>query len=123
MHRLGVRQGDVIMILLPNSPEFAFVFLGASMLGAISTTANPFYTPAEVNKQAQSITTALSSRNPVISTRSKIWVSNCLYRRSELRRDLGHQRGGASRGGDKPYRRGGPALLIGDDGATKGVMC
>ncbi|KAG0479627.1 hypothetical protein HPP92_010485 [Vanilla planifolia] len=59
MHRLGVRQGDVIMILLPNSPEFAFVFLGASMLGAISTTANPFYTPAEVNKQAKASATRL----------------------------------------------------------------
>jgi 4-coumarate--CoA ligase len=29
-----------------------FAFLGASIIGAISTTANPFYTPAEVAKQA-----------------------------------------------------------------------
>lgn len=52
LHRLGVRQGHVIMLLLPNSTEFAFSFLGASFLGAMSTTANPFYTPAEVQKQA-----------------------------------------------------------------------
>nr|AGW24660.1 4-coumarate:coenzyme A ligase [Albuca bracteata] len=52
LHRLGVRQGDVIMLLLPNSVEFAFSFLGASYLGATSTTANPFYTPAEIHKQA-----------------------------------------------------------------------
>lgn len=53
LRRLGVRQGDVIMILLPNSPAFAFAFLGASFLGAMSTTANPFYTAAEVRKQAK----------------------------------------------------------------------
>eukprot|EP01018_Ginkgo_biloba_P006405 Gb_03647 [translate_table: standard] len=39
------------MLLLPNCPEFAFVFLGASYRGAIATTANPFYTPAEIAKQ------------------------------------------------------------------------
>nr|AAS48417.1 4-coumaroyl-coenzyme A ligase [Allium cepa] len=49
---LGIRKGHVIMILLPNSPEFAFSFLGASYLGAMSTTANPYYTPAEIKKQA-----------------------------------------------------------------------
>lgn len=52
LHKLGVKQGDVIMLLLPNSPEFVFSFLGASYIGAISTTANPFYTPAEISKQA-----------------------------------------------------------------------
>nr|QLI49063.1 4-coumarate:CoA ligase [Gloriosa superba] len=52
LHRLGVRQGDVIMLLLPNSVEFVLAFLGASMIGAVSTTANPFYTAAEVQKQA-----------------------------------------------------------------------
>ncbi|KAH0461919.1 hypothetical protein IEQ34_009494 [Dendrobium chrysotoxum] len=53
LHRLGIQQGDVIMIFLPNSPAFAFAFLGASFLGAISTTANPFYTASEVHKQAK----------------------------------------------------------------------
>ncbi|KAJ3708625.1 hypothetical protein LUZ61_012330 [Rhynchospora tenuis] len=50
--RLGIRKGDVIMNLLRNSVEFAFSFLGASRLGAATTTANPFYTPAEIHKQA-----------------------------------------------------------------------
>lgn len=49
---LGVGQGDVIMLLLHNSPEFVFTLLGASYRGAVSTTANPFYTPAEIAKQA-----------------------------------------------------------------------
>lgn len=52
LYRLGVKQGDVIMILLPNSPEFVFAFLGASFRGAVSTTANPLYTPQEIAKQA-----------------------------------------------------------------------
>lgn len=52
LNNLGIEQGDVIMLLLQNSPEFVFAFLGASFLGAITTTANPFYTPAEIAKQA-----------------------------------------------------------------------
>ncbi|KAL6972245.1 4-coumarate--CoA ligase 3 [Sarracenia purpurea var. burkii] len=37
--------------LLQNCAEFVFAFMGASMIGAITTTANPFYTAAEVFKQ------------------------------------------------------------------------
>ncbi|XP_004486593.1 4-coumarate--CoA ligase 1 [Cicer arietinum] len=53
LHNLGVQQGDVIMILLPNSPEFVFSFLAASYLGAIATAANPFFTAAEIGKQVK----------------------------------------------------------------------
>ncbi|XP_008223734.1 PREDICTED: 4-coumarate--CoA ligase 2-like [Prunus mume] len=42
-----------------NCPEFALAFLGASRIGAAVTTANPFYTPAEVVKQAKASTTKL----------------------------------------------------------------
>jgi len=49
----GIKQHDTIMLLLPNSPEFVFSFLAASYLGATSTMANPFFTPAEVLKQAK----------------------------------------------------------------------
>ncbi|KAG1326927.1 4-coumarate--CoA ligase 2 [Cocos nucifera] len=52
LHHLGIDQGHVIMILLRNSPEFVLAFLGASFRGALATTANPFYTPAEIHKQA-----------------------------------------------------------------------
>ncbi|KAF3430959.1 hypothetical protein FNV43_RR25689 [Rhamnella rubrinervis] len=57
--RLGVRQGDVIMVLLPNSPEFVLAFLGASFRGAMTTAANPFFTPAEILKQAKASKTRL----------------------------------------------------------------
>ncbi|QCE08802.1 4-coumarate--CoA ligase [Vigna unguiculata] len=53
LDRFGVRQGEVIMILLPNCPEFVFAFLGASYRGAVATAANPFFTPAEIAKQAK----------------------------------------------------------------------
>ncbi|XP_057479718.1 4-coumarate--CoA ligase 2-like [Actinidia eriantha] len=53
LHRIGIRQHETIMLLLPNSPEFVFAFLGASFLGATTTMANPFFTPAEVVKQAK----------------------------------------------------------------------
>ncbi|KAF7825019.1 4-coumarate--CoA ligase 2 [Senna tora] len=49
--KLGITKGDVIMILLQNSPEFVFSFFAASIIGAVATTANPFYTPAELRKQ------------------------------------------------------------------------
>ncbi|KAJ0923698.1 4-coumarate--CoA ligase 2 [Helianthus annuus] len=53
LYKLGINKGDVIMILLPNSSEFVFAFLGASFIGAVSTMANPFFTPAEIIKQAK----------------------------------------------------------------------
>ncbi|CAI9098528.1 OLC1v1035193C1 [Oldenlandia corymbosa var. corymbosa] len=53
LDKIGIQQGDVIMLLLQNSPEFVFAFFGASFRGAMSTTANPFYKPAEIEKQAK----------------------------------------------------------------------
>nr|AIB06734.1 4-coumarate:CoA ligase [Mangifera indica] len=52
LNKLGIQQYDVIMLLLPNFPEFILSFLGASYGGAIATAANPFFTPAEIAKQA-----------------------------------------------------------------------
>ncbi|XP_020582953.1 probable 4-coumarate--CoA ligase 2 [Phalaenopsis equestris] len=48
---LGIKKGDVVLILLQNCPQFVFTFIGASFLGAAATTANPFCTPAEIHKQ------------------------------------------------------------------------
>ncbi|PAN35617.1 hypothetical protein PAHAL_6G222100 [Panicum hallii] len=49
---LGVRPGGTVMLLLPNSVEFALAFLACSRLGAATTTANPLHTPPEIAKQA-----------------------------------------------------------------------
>ncbi|XP_073132056.1 4-coumarate--CoA ligase CCL1-like [Henckelia pumila] len=51
-HKIGIRQGHVIMLLLHNSPDFVFAFLATSFIGATTTTANPLYTAEEINFQA-----------------------------------------------------------------------
>ncbi|KAK4486322.1 hypothetical protein RD792_008993 [Penstemon davidsonii] len=51
LHTMGVKQGDVILILLPNSIYFPVVFLGALSIGAIVTTMNPLSTLLEIKKQ------------------------------------------------------------------------
>ncbi|KAG5061620.1 hypothetical protein AAZX31_01G218000 [Glycine max] len=51
LSNLGILKGDVVMILLQNSADFVFSFLAISMIGAVATTANPFYTAPEIFKQ------------------------------------------------------------------------
>ncbi|CAK9325753.1 unnamed protein product [Citrullus colocynthis] len=65
LSKIGVGQGDVIMLMLQNSPEFVFAFLGASFAGAISTTANPLYKPGEIARQA------VTARAKVIITQAE----------------------------------------------------
>ncbi|CAL5187500.1 unnamed protein product [Lathyrus oleraceus] len=59
LSKLGIQKGDVIMILLQNSAEFVLSFIAASMIGAVATTANPFYTTAEIFKQITASKTKL----------------------------------------------------------------
>ncbi|KAF5750669.1 4-coumarate--CoA ligase 2 isoform 1 [Tripterygium wilfordii] len=59
LDKVGIKQRDVIMVLLPNCPEFVLSFLGASFRGAIATAANPFFTAAEIAKQAKASATKL----------------------------------------------------------------
>ncbi|KAF0934699.1 hypothetical protein E2562_026445 [Oryza meyeriana var. granulata] len=51
LHRLGVGQGDCVMVLLQNCVEFVVAFFAASFLGAVTTATNPFCTPQEIHKQ------------------------------------------------------------------------
>ncbi|PIN01428.1 Acyl-CoA synthetase [Handroanthus impetiginosus] len=51
LHRMGVKQGDVILILLPNSVCFPVIFLAALSVGAIATTMNPLSSLSEIKKQ------------------------------------------------------------------------
>ncbi|CAH8383683.1 unnamed protein product [Eruca vesicaria subsp. sativa] len=57
--RRRIRQRDTVMLLLPNSPEFALCFLAVAYLGAVSTTADPFYTKSEIEKQAKASATKM----------------------------------------------------------------
>jgi acyl-CoA synthetase (AMP-forming)/AMP-acid ligase II len=47
----GVRDGDVVAIHMPNSPEYIIAFQSVAQLGAINTTSNPLYTPSELAHQ------------------------------------------------------------------------
>ncbi|KAJ0257464.1 4-coumarate--CoA ligase-like 2 [Hirschfeldia incana] len=51
LHTLGVRKGDVVIILSPNSILFPVVSLSVMSLGAVITTANPISTPGEISNQ------------------------------------------------------------------------
>ncbi|KAL4575689.1 hypothetical protein LXL04_011773 [Taraxacum kok-saghyz] len=62
---LGISKGDVIMLLLQNCAEFALTFMAASMIGAVTTAANPFYTAGEIFKQFN------SSNSKMIITQSQ----------------------------------------------------
>ncbi|KAL1355606.1 hypothetical protein HN51_007629 [Arachis hypogaea] len=66
MSAIGITKGDVIMILLQNSAEFVFSFIAASMIGAVATTANPFYTPAEIFKQ-------------ITASKAKLVITQAMY--------------------------------------------
>ncbi|KAL3846020.1 hypothetical protein ACJIZ3_003423 [Penstemon smallii] len=65
LSNLGIKRGDVVMVLLQNCPEFVFTFMGASMVGALTTTANPFYTTNEIVKQYK------ASKSKLIVTQSQ----------------------------------------------------
>lgn len=50
--RHGVRKGQVVLLLSPNSILFPVALIAALSLGAVVTTTNPLNTPAEIRKQA-----------------------------------------------------------------------
>lgn len=50
-HDLGIRQGDVVSLVLPNSVYFPLIFLSLISLGAIVTTMNPSSSLGEIKKQ------------------------------------------------------------------------
>ncbi|KAK8626319.1 hypothetical protein V6N13_133970 [Hibiscus sabdariffa] len=51
LHHLGVSQGDVVLLLLPNSVHFPIIFLSVLYLGAVVSTMNPLSSMFEIKKQ------------------------------------------------------------------------
>lgn len=49
---LGVKQGDRVMVFLPNTPQFVIAFYGILRAGGIVVPTNPQYVPREVAYQA-----------------------------------------------------------------------
>ncbi|CDY31472.1 BnaC05g15810D [Brassica napus] len=53
LYALGVRKGNVVIIISPNSILFPIVSLSVMSLGAVITTANPINTPGEISNQIE----------------------------------------------------------------------
>ncbi|XP_027108713.1 4-coumarate--CoA ligase-like 7 [Coffea eugenioides] len=52
-HGLGVKKGDVIFVLSPNSLLYPTICLAVLSIGAVLTTANPLNTASEIAKQVR----------------------------------------------------------------------
>jgi long-chain acyl-CoA synthetase len=48
---LGLKQGDVVAMMLPNSPQFVATFYACQRAGIVTTAINPTYKPLEVKHQ------------------------------------------------------------------------
>ncbi|KAJ0174384.1 hypothetical protein K1T71_010530 [Dendrolimus kikuchii] len=66
---LRIKEGDVICVMMSNSPEYPIVILGALEAGAEITTLNPLYTAYEVQRQL-----TLSEAKLLIGTQDTIPV-------------------------------------------------
>ncbi len=51
LQKLGVKKGDRVAIMLPNSPQGVISYYGALMLGAVVVQTNPLYTERELEHQ------------------------------------------------------------------------
>ncbi|TAM70180.1 MAG: long-chain fatty acid--CoA ligase [Microbacteriaceae bacterium] len=51
LHKLGVRKGDRVAIVLPNCPQHVVAFYAVLRLGAVAVEHNPLYTPRELRHQ------------------------------------------------------------------------
>jgi long-chain acyl-CoA synthetase len=48
LHTLGIKKGDVVAFLMPNSFQYVISFYACAKIGAIATGINPTYKPLEV---------------------------------------------------------------------------
>lgn len=48
--RLGLSKGDVVSLLLPNTPQFAIAYYGALMAGCVVSPINPLYSKRELER-------------------------------------------------------------------------
>ncbi len=48
----GIGKGDVVLLMLPNSPQFAIAYYGTLIAGATVSPMNVLYTPREIEHQA-----------------------------------------------------------------------
>ncbi len=53
LYQLGVRKGDRVAVMLPNSPHYIITFFAAMRLGAVVVNTNPTYTSRELQHQLE----------------------------------------------------------------------
>jgi long-chain acyl-CoA synthetase len=53
LYQLGVRKGDRVALMLPNSPHFVIAFFGTMKIGAVVVNNNPTYTSRELKHQLE----------------------------------------------------------------------
>ncbi len=51
LYQLGIRKGDRVGLMLPNSPQFVIAFFAALRVGAVVVAINPTYTSHELQPQ------------------------------------------------------------------------
>src|SRR5713101_8567540 len=70
LRRLGVKKGDRVALVLPNSPQFVVAFYGALRAGATVVPCNPLYTAPELHYQladsGATVVVVLSRLYPVV---------------------------------------------------------
>lgn len=66
LRRLGFDRGDVFGITTPNSPEYAFLYLGTLAAGGVVTTYNPTHTADELAYQIKHSGTKIIATIPAI---------------------------------------------------------
>ncbi|KAL1209393.1 4-coumarate--CoA ligase-like 8 [Cardamine amara subsp. amara] len=66
-HDVGVRRGDVVLVLSPNSISIPVVCLSVMSLGAVITTANPLNTVSEISRQIEDSKPTLAFTTPELA--------------------------------------------------------
>ncbi|KAK5643520.1 hypothetical protein RI129_007365 [Pyrocoelia pectoralis] len=84
-HLPGLKQDDIIAIILPNVPEFAIITLGIVQAGYKVTTINPFST------KGNSLTSFKSGRNEVMDCPSGAIKLNDVLENTFPARNYGHK--------------------------------
>ncbi len=57
LHKLGVKKGDVVSMLLPNSFQYVVCYYAITSIGAVASGINPTYKPMEILHQLKTVGT------------------------------------------------------------------
>ncbi|CAA7391521.1 unnamed protein product [Spirodela intermedia] len=74
----GVRKGDVVLILSPNSIYFPVVALAVMSIGGVLTTTNPLNTPGEIAKQVSDSKSRFAFTTSALLSKLSTGAAACL---------------------------------------------